>query len=294
MKMRALLSLNTLLLSGIVGSGSCDWVGDKEEVYVVSVPVASVYADIYDDSERVTQVLGGDVVIVKKRDAVRSLFKIIVPDQYRESYGYPGWMERRYLSKVASTNRNNIFVSEPVALVYSSPNIKSDTIGKFYAFSSLQCDLKFKHHSFCSIKMPGSGRVGYVLKSHVSRDYLPAKGKEIIKSAWKFKGTPYLWGGLSASGIDCSGFVYIVCKMHGLLVPRDADQQFLVGRDVARDELAPGDTVFFGKDYQNVGHVGFYLGDDYFLDASGRNGVNRSSLKDPKYIDCYLGAKRFY
>lgn len=289
-----MLSLGAMLLAGSIVGSLSEVKGDEGEAYVVNVPVASVYADIYDDSERVTQVLCGDLVLVQGKKATRSLVKIVVPDQYRESYGYPGWIERRYLSKASFRNLNGLLVSEPVVFVYSSPNVKSSIIGKFFASSEINFDPKFRNNTFRAINMPGSGRLGYVLKSQTSLNSLPAEGRELIKSAWKFKGTPYLWGGLSASGIDCSGLVYVVCKMHGLLVPRDADQQFLVGRDVARDKLAPGDAVFFGKDCQHVAHVGFYLGDDYFLDASGRNGVNRSSMKDPKYIDCYLGAKRFY
>src|ERR671933_314695 len=74
---------------------------------------------------------------------------------------------------------------------------------------------------------------------------LPRTAASIVADAERFVGVRYLWGGTSAFGFDCSGLLHLVFKSHGVLIPRDADAQYARGTPVPRDELRPGDLVFY-------------------------------------------------
>ncbi|EKP95412.1 C40 family peptidase [Thermaerobacter subterraneus] len=129
----------------------------------------------------------------------------------------------------------------------------------------------------------------------------PAKvpGTALLETARRFLGLPYLWGGTSGFGVDCSGFVYLVHRFHGLLIPRDAAPQrdHGDGRPVARDRLQPGDLVFFAHDggKGSVHHVGMYAGDGRMIHApsSGRV-VEEIPLDTPPYGEKYAGARRYH
>lgn len=116
-----------------------------------------------------------------------------------------------------------------------------------------------------------AGDVGPALETHFS--------------AWR--GTPHRWGGLSRSGVDCSGFVYVTYReVFGLRLPRDTRGQSRVGRGVSREELREGDLVFF-RIGPKKRHVGIYVGDGEFIHASSSRGVMRSSLELPYWRDAY-------
>lgn len=116
----------------------------------------------------------------------------------------------------------------------------------------------------------------------------------VTRSAHRFMGTPYVFGGTSASGIDCSGFTMRVFLMNGIKLPRTADVQYGVGSPVARGKEEPGDLVFFETYCPGPSHVGIYLGNGNFIHASSSRGVTISSLSDSYFKSRYLGAKRVF
>ena len=93
----------------------------------------------------------------------------------------------------------------------------------------------------------------------------------IIDTAAEFLGTPYLWGGRSDTGIDCSGFIQTVYGMHGAALPRDSRDQFKALEPYTTDinEAKPGDIVYFNTSGGPITHVGFYIGNGVLLHASG-------------------------
>lgn len=107
-------------------------------------------------------------------------------------------------------------------------------------------------------------------------------------------GTPYRYGGLDRAGVDCSGFVYRTFRdRFDLLLPRSTEQQTKVGNKVPRDELMPGDLVFFKTGSGENGlHVGIYDTNDQFIHASTSKGVIRSSLNNVYWRKVYWQARR--
>jgi len=114
----------------------------------------------------------------------------------------------------------------------------------------------------------------------------------LTRSAMRFIGTPYVFGGTSRYGFDCSGYVQHVFAMLGIRLPRTADSQFYAGRSTGGQILA-GDLVFFQTYEPGPSHVGIYLGGGRFVHASSSHGVTISRLSDSYWAARYLGAKRF-
>ncbi len=114
--------------------------------------------------------------------------------------------------------------------------------------------------------------------------------RALTSSALRFLGVPYVFGGTSTSGFDCSGFVQHVFAMLGVGLPRTADAQYDVGRPAVGGPR-PGDLVFFDT-YGGVSHVGIYLGKGQFVHASSSHGVMVSHLSDSYWAARYVGAKR--
>jgi peptidoglycan DL-endopeptidase CwlO len=113
---------------------------------------------------------------------------------------------------------------------------------------------------------------------------------ELTRSALRFLGVPYSFGGTTAAGFDCSGFVQHVFAMLGVSLPRTADAQYDVGRRAVGGPH-PGDLVFFDT-YGGVSHVGIYLGQGKFVHASSSHGVMVSRLSESYWAARYVGAKR--
>lgn len=114
--------------------------------------------------------------------------------------------------------------------------------------------------------------------------------QQLTRSALRFLGVPYVFGGTSTTGFDCSGFVQHVFAMLGMGLPRTADAQYDVGRP-ATGGPRPGDLVFFDT-YGGVSHVGIYLGHGRFVHASSSHGVEVSHLSESYWASRYVGAKR--
>lgn len=166
-----------------------------------------------------------------------------------------------------------------------------------------------------------NGAVGYIKSSNiclseseVSSEIIPESssqdsaeedtgitGTKIVEIAKKYLGVPYVYGGSSTSGFDCSGFTMYVLNQLGYSIPHSATSQWnSVGESVSRSDLQPGDLVFFCDPSRSKGkacsHVGIYIGDNQFIHAasgtsSGRQ-VRISSLSERYYNGYYKGAKR--
>jgi cell wall-associated NlpC family hydrolase len=118
---------------------------------------------------------------------------------------------------------------------------------------------------------------------------LPAGHPEAAQLALAYLGVPYVWGGSTPTGFDCSGLVSYVYAQLGISLPHFAAAQYTFGVPVPPDQLQPGDLVFFDK----LDHVGIYLGDGLFIDAPHTGAFVRiDSLSDRGYAKKYVGARR--
>jgi hypothetical protein len=116
----------------------------------------------------------------------------------------------------------------------------------------------------------------------------------LLNIAMRFGGVPYVWGGETPAGFDCSGFVQYVFRQIGINLPRTADVQYELGRKVMQSDLQPGDLVFFETYEPGASHDGIYVGDGMFIAANSGTGVAVVSLADPYWSTRYLGARRLF
>jgi cell wall-associated NlpC family hydrolase len=105
-------------------------------------------------------------------------------------------------------------------------------------------------------------------------------------------GIDYKWGGTTTKGFDCSGFTMYVFEKFGISLPHTSKGQANVGTEVGKDDLKPGDLVFFNTDGKGISHVGIYLGQGEFAHASSSKGVTISNLSDAYYAKRYVTARR--
>jgi len=114
--------------------------------------------------------------------------------------------------------------------------------------------------------------------------------RRIVQTSFQYIGVPYVFGGTTPSGFDCSGFVRYVYANAGIWLPRAADEQFESGYAVSN--LQPGDLVFFSTYTYGASHSGIYLGNGKFISATSSSGVRVDNLYDGYWGSCYIGARR--
>ncbi len=164
---------------------------------------------------------------------------------------------------------------------------------------------KKNQEKLCRVELP-DGRTGYAdaglfLDFNVWKENAEATPGNLIATAKQFTGIPYMWGGTSSKALDCSGFTKTVWFLNGILLERDASQQFKYGEQVdAGNEwqnLMPGDLLFFGrKEPLRIIHVGIYTGNREVIHSSGQvwvNSLDSASVRFSNYLaSTYVGARR--
>ena len=256
---------------------------------IIDVSVANIRSKPKHSAELATQALLGTVVNVLKKK--NGWYLVQTPDEYI------AWIDDGALTLIDSTERNNYLKSEKIFFTgdygfsYKTPARKSLRVSDLVIGDILLFDGDVRN--YFKVKYP-DGRKAYVHKKESVRfsDWLKSvkpTAEKIIDTAKTFLGIPYLWGGTSAKGFDCSGFTKTVYFLNGLILPRDASQQALIGElidtTVNLDKFKPGDLLFFGRKATKdkpvkVVHVGIYLGNGEFIHASGKvkiNSLNKSS-----------------
>ena len=236
--------------------------------------------------EMVSQLLLGTPVKILKRS--HGWFLIQSPDQYI------GWIDDSALFPVSDRmlnewkSSNRYFYNRISGSVYVLPDEKGPVVSDLVLGALFYADPG--NGEFMQVHFP-DGRTGYVKKNEctpfqewgASRDV----GK-IIGTARLLLGRPYLWGGTSTKGTDCSGLIKTAYFSQGVILARDASQQVRYGVILpvtdALDFL-PGDLLFFGRSKEHVTHVGMYTGNGKYIHSSGLVRINSLDPKDPDYLD---------
>lgn len=144
------------------------------------------------------------------------------------------------------------------------------------------------------------GYPGFVRTSHLRHGPAPSPRRAadpvdpqaLLTAGRRFLGLPYLWGGTSETALDCSGIVHLVCRAHGLRVPRDAHDQMTACDAVELGSEEPGDLYFFADEGKPVHHVGFVTGDRTMLHAPGTgDGVVDEAMSQDR-VDTLVAAGR--
>ena len=116
--------------------------------------------------------------------------------------------------------------------------------------------------------------------------------RRIVQTSMQYIGVPYVFGGTTPYGFDCSGYVRYVFAQAGVSLPRMADEQYYYGTPISTSDLRAGDLVFFSTYTYGPSHVGIYLGDNTFINASSSRGVVIDSLGNSYWSSTYIGARR--
>lgn len=178
----------------------------------------------------------------------------------------------------------------------SGPSTSYSTIG--YYNSGTQLEITGKTGNWYAVTINSTKGYMYAdyvkLKTDSSSSSGTELGGQIVATAKQYLGVPYVYGGASPNGFDCSGLVYYVYGQYGYKIQRVATAQYKSnGTAVSKSDLQPGDLVFFSNDTGSIGHVGMYIGDGQFIHASsGKGQVVISELDSYYYAEHYFGAKR--
>ena len=287
----------TFILAALVGSTAF-----AQEKRMAVIEFSTSYLRLQPDYESPleTQELMGTVVeIVGESGYWR---EIISPQPYKAWCTDQGLVEMSTEELKAYEAAPKVIFNDLYGHIYIRPSDKAETLCDLVGGNILR--FVGKKGKWTQVMLP-SGKTGYVqskfLKKHEgfrsiamgegsAESISPETTEAIIAQAEKLLGVPYLWGGMSAKGVDCSGLVRISHIMNGILLPRNASQQIKCGERVPLDQLQRGDLVYFGTPATDdkpirVTHVGIYLGNNKIIHSSHRVRINSLIPGDPDYYE---------
>ena len=278
---------------------------------VVVVPVANMYSQPSDKSDVVSQAIYGSNV--KLLVARGEWSRIQTDDRYK------GWVPSHHLRIILSgdgyaTSGAIVQVDSLFANVYNEPDVTkhkpvvtipfgtrlerpTKTSDAANSGPAKQAAAKQNQtlEGWIEVYLPDR-RNAWIQTSDVVADPKPMSIPESIELGKRFLGLPYLWGGRSSYGFDCSGFTQMLVRARGITMPRDADQQAAWSGVVAveRNDLQPGDLLFFGASAKSITHTGLYIGGGQFIQdtTNGHPVVQISRLDDDPWTKLLVACRR--
>ncbi len=215
-------------------------------------------AENSDKSEIVSQVLFGEHFTILEQIKQWSKIKLHFDD-------YEGWIDTKQFQVISKDEFDTLSKAEIV--------MNNDLVEYINAPNNVLIPVTLGVSlSFLSNKIINKNE--FVFEGNKISGILPKSN--ILKSAFMYLNAPYLWGGKTPFGIDCSGFTQMAYKLNGYKLPRDASQQALQGESLSFiEESETGDLAFFDNDEGNIIHVGIIMNDNYIIHASGKVRIDR-------------------
>lgn len=291
------------IIISIIATFFCIGISAQEKRWAV-VELSAIYMRQQPDYESPleTQELMGTVVEITGEKSYWR--EIVSPQPYKAWATEKGLVEMDEEQIREYEKAAKVMFTDLHGHIYTEPSTRSRIICDLVGGDLMR--LVRKRGSWTEVMLP-SGRKGWVkssqLKNHEGFTSI-AKGEgnadsisdklmeKIITEAERMVGVPYLWGGMSTSGLDCSGLVRLCYLMNGILLPRNASQQFFCGDKVPDgiENLKRGDLVFFGTPAsegkrQRVTHVGIYLGNNHIIHSSQVVRINSLLPSDTDYYE---------
>jgi len=220
-------------------------------------PMVAVRKQPGGQHEMVNQLLFGDLLLIK--DEIKQWLLIETVDD-----AYNGWIDQKQAKEI---EKEEFDILNKKGWHYSLEACsKIDSLDKkSYYWATLGSRLPHFENGKITLHSTEYQFNGRTKPMHEGNN-----SKTLVNLAKMYLGAPYLWGGRSLFGIDCSGFVQIVFKMCGILLPRDSAEQVGLGNTVSFiDDAQPGDLAFFDNEENKIIHVGIILGKNQIIHASG-------------------------
>ncbi len=213
-----------------------------------------------DDSEMVSQLLFGEHFKVLEKRKNWSKIRIAFDN-------YEGWVDNKQYIEITEEIYTKINSSPPVLAAELIDFITDEN--NTFSTVTIGCSLPSYNNQNLNI----NGKIYH----YEGKVYTESKPKEaIVTVAYKFLNAPYLWGGKTPFGIDCSGFTQMVYKLCGYKLLRDASQQAIQGEVLSFiEESEPGDLAFFDNNDSEITHVGIIMKDNYIIHSHGKVRIDR-------------------
>jgi gamma-D-glutamyl-L-lysine dipeptidyl-peptidase len=264
---------------------------------VVIASVVNLYSEPSQAVDVVTQaILGTDLSIWASREG---WYYVRMPDQYQ------GWIESAYVhpyveGELPYATANQVAeVRNLFAFLYGEPSVTPHA-PVLQATIGTRLEVVEEQEEWVQVALPDRAlrwvQKGDVILSTADAAAARPRGsaEELVATAKRFLGLPYLWGGTTPLGLDCSGFVQLIYHLNGVNLLRDADIQFTQPGLLAVEwtDLQAGDLLFFGQ--SSITHVGMYIGEGEFIHATTHVQpiIQISHLDDPYWTALYRGARR--
>jgi gamma-D-glutamyl-L-lysine dipeptidyl-peptidase len=264
---------------------------------VVAANLTGLYAASSFLAEQVSQLLNGCPVEMLMEEGRWRFVRL--------ADGYLGWAYGPYLAEVAVPAVTHL-VCEPVGLLRAEPSTEATLVNRVLGGTAVAAEVQGVWAQVTLAGEPAAplrpGLVGWLPAAELrSLPALPrdeaGRRAQIVADAARFTGVPYLWGGCSAFGIDCSGFSQLLHRLAGVIIPCDADMQFDAGRPVSYP-FQPGDLLFFGEgaaEARKITHVAVSLGGWRIIHSSrSRNGVQEDDVQAVEHLrESFVCARTF-
>jgi len=226
---------------------------------ICNLSIIPIRSESSDKSEQVSQIIYGEVFSILDKTHKWSKIKLNYDN-------YTGWVDNKQFVEITDKEFNSIISETPV-----------------YSYDLVEF-VENLNHELISIPI-GSTLNGLKILNH-KYDGNTISGKkeraQIISSAIRFLNSPYLWGGRTPFGIDCSGFVQMVYKLNGYKLERDSHQQSKLGSPLSFiEESEPGDLAFFDNEEGKITHVGIIMENNKIIHSSGKvriDGIDQTGI----------------